>query len=61
MHLWHNISLHDPWWLVLLTLIPLIIWYRRRKGKPEVIAALDVPVLYRKVQDSWRVIAFRFV
>ncbi|MEP6794793.1 MAG: VWA domain-containing protein [Saprospiraceae bacterium] len=61
MHLWNNLSLHDPWWLLLLTLIPVIIWYRRRKGKPEVIAALDVPVLYEKVQDSWRVIAFRFL
>ncbi|HZV68863.1 MAG TPA: VWA domain-containing protein [Saprospiraceae bacterium] len=61
MHLWNDISLHDPWWLLLLLLIPLIIWHRLRKGKPDVIAALDVPVLYEKMPGSWKVIAYRFV
>ncbi|MEP6646407.1 MAG: VWA domain-containing protein [Saprospiraceae bacterium] len=61
MHLWHNILLHDPLWLLLLLLIPLIIWNRRRKAKPDTIIALDVPVLYEKMNDSWRVRLYRFV
>ncbi|MEO6133123.1 MAG: VWA domain-containing protein [Saprospiraceae bacterium] len=61
MHLWNNIVFHDPWWLLLLILIPVIIWERKRKGKPELIAALDTPVLSDKIHDSWRVKAHWFV
>lgn len=61
MHLWNNIVLHDPWWLLMLALIPLIILYRRRHANPDVIVAMDVPVLYGKVNDSWRVSVYRLV
>lgn len=61
MHLWNDISLHDPLWLLLMALVPLIIWYRWRKGKPEMKAALDVPVLSAKIPGTWRVRAFWFV
>src|SRR5689334_12596846 len=61
MHLWNDISLHDPLWLLLLILIPVIIWYRRRKGTPVVITALNVPVITGKIPDSWRVTLYRFI
>ncbi len=61
MHLWNDITLHDPLWLLLLILVPLIFLYRRRRGKPEVIAAVDVPSLSGKIPESWRVMVFRFV
>jgi len=61
MHLWNDISLHDPLWLLLLILVPLIIWYRRRRGKPEVMTVVDVPTLSGKIPESWRVMVFRFV
>ena len=61
MHLWNDISLHDPLWLLLLILVPLIIWFRRRKGNSQSITAVDIPILSGKIPESWRVMGFRFV
>ena len=61
MHLWNDISLHDPLWLLLLIPVAFVIWYRWNKGKREVVAALDLPVIEGNIPESWRVIAYRFV
>jgi Ca-activated chloride channel family protein len=61
MHLWHDISLHDPLWLLLLIPVAYVIWYRRRKGKPDVVTALDIPVLSGDVPPSWRVMVYKYV
>jgi Ca-activated chloride channel family protein len=61
MHLWNDIVLHDPWWLLLLALIPVIIWYRQQKRKPNKIVALDVPVIGANIPESWRVTLFKFI
>ncbi len=36
---WGNYTLHDPWWLLALALVPLLVWARGRRG----VAALVVP------------------
>ncbi len=46
--------MHDPWWLLLLGLIPLITWYRDRSKKIHASAALDIPIPLQKVPVSWR-------
>ena len=32
-----NYTLHDPWWLLALLLLPLLIWIRGRRGAPVLI------------------------
>jgi Ca-activated chloride channel family protein len=32
-----NYTLHDPWWLLALLLLPLLIWVRGRRGAPVLI------------------------
>jgi len=61
MKLWHNILLHDPWWLLLLGLIPLIIWWRARKRNPGELAAIDVPSLTQAKETTWRLKAYMLV
>ena len=61
MHLWNDISLNDPMWLLLLIPIAAAILIRRRKRRPEVVTALDVPVLAPTIPYSWRVKIFSLI
>ena len=61
MKLWDNIILHDPWWLLLLVLIPCIIWWRARSRKSTELAAIDIPFLVQKRQVSWRVRLYKLI
>lgn len=55
MGLLNNFNLHDPWWLLLLGLIPLVTWYRERRKKVDPSVALEMPVTLSKVPKNWRV------
>src|SRR5262249_8561011 len=35
-----NYTLHDPWWLLALLLLPLVQWVRVRRGAPGVVVPL---------------------
>jgi Ca-activated chloride channel family protein len=50
----NNFNLHDPWWLILLSLIPLVTWYRERMKKEKLPVALEMPVTIQKVPVTWR-------
>jgi len=32
-----NYTLHDPWWLLALLVLPLIMWVRGRRGAPVLV------------------------
>ena len=49
-----NLQMHDPWWLLLLGLIPLAIWLRRRRRATDEVSAIDMPFDARPVPVSWR-------
>ena len=34
---WGKYTLHDPWWLVALAIIPLVAWLRGRRGVPALV------------------------
>jgi Ca-activated chloride channel homolog len=34
---WGNYVLHDPWWLLALALVPLLVWLRGRRGVPALV------------------------
>lgn len=55
-----NLHLHDPWWLLLLGLIPLAIWYRKRKRQAEPMVAMDMPVSGTTLPVSWRTRLYRW-
>jgi len=61
MHLWRDITLHDPLWLLLLLLVPLLFFYRQWKRRHTPSIALDVPTLQEKIPGSWRVNLFRLI
>ena len=61
MKLWNNIILHDPWWLLFLAVIPLIIWWRTKQRKAHDLSAIDVPMLAKTRQVSWRVQLYRLI
>ena len=61
MKLWDNIILHDPWWLLMLALIPCVIWWRARKRKATDLVAIDVPFLAQKRQESLRVKLYKII
>src|SRR6187200_3192994 len=50
----NNFNLHDPWWLILLILIPLVTWCRERMKKEKLSVALEMPVTIQKVPVTWR-------
>ncbi|HJW29902.1 MAG TPA: VWA domain-containing protein, partial [Saprospiraceae bacterium] len=52
--MWNDFNIHDPWWLLLLGLIPLVTWYRERRKKEEPSIALEVPVALKEIPISWR-------
>ncbi len=61
MKVWHNILIHDPWLLVLLGLIPLLIWWRKqlRTQQPEM--AMEMPISVEAVSFSWRMRLYQFI
>src|SRR4249919_3121144 len=61
MGLWHNFNLHDPWWLLLLGLIPLVTWYRESRKKEKSPAALEMPVTLQNVPLTWRIRLHRWI
>jgi hypothetical protein len=40
---WNNISLHDPWWLMLLGFIPLVMWLRNKWMSQHGVTAINMP------------------
>jgi Ca-activated chloride channel family protein len=61
MKLWNNILLQDPWWLLLLGLIPLAIWWRKRQREKMEIHAIDVPGLVKTKTQTWRTLLYSMV
>lgn len=46
--------IHDPWWLLLLGLIPLLLWWRKHMRRQEPEVALEVPVETGKLPVTLR-------
>jgi Ca-activated chloride channel family protein len=61
MRLLNNIVLHDPWWLLLLGLIPLIIFWRQRRRRKEGFSAIDMPLGKTVIPKSWKMVLFSAV
>lgn len=61
MRLWNNILIHDPWWLLLLGLIPLAIWWRSRRRLQEGVSAIEMPLATVPLKKSWRMILYACV
>lgn len=54
MKLFNNLILHDPWWLLLLGLIPLLIWLRRTRRGKQGTNAIEMPLDVGAIKKSWR-------
>jgi Ca-activated chloride channel family protein len=61
MKLWNNVVLQDPWWLLLLVLIPLVILWRNKRRHVDGISAVDMPVSNVAVSKSWRMMMFSWI
>jgi Ca-activated chloride channel family protein len=61
MMLWNNVALHDPWWLLLLGLIPLTILYRRKRRAMHGISAINIPIEHGAVPTSWRIVLYKCI
>ena len=58
MKLFNNFILHDPWWLLLLGLIPLLIWLRRSRRNKHGTNAIEIPLGVGTFRKSWRMIMY---
>ncbi len=54
MQIWNNIILQAPWWLLLLGLIPLTMWWRRRQRAQFGEKVIEMPIAFHGVPGSWR-------
>ena len=61
MKLFNNFILHDPWWLLLLGLIPLLIWLRGTRRRKLGANAIEMPLGVGAIQKSWRMILYACV
>jgi len=61
MKLWSNVVLQDPWWLLLLVLIPLVMVWRHKRRQTDGISSVDVPLDTVSVSKSWRMMMFGWV
>jgi len=61
MKLFNNFILHDPWWLLLLGLIPLLIWLRGTRRRKLGTNAIEMPLGVGAIQKSWRMILYACV
>jgi Ca-activated chloride channel homolog len=61
MKVWHNLLIHDPWLLILLGLIPLLIWWRKRMRAKQPEIALAIPLSVQSVPSSWRMSLYKMV
>lgn len=58
MRLWNNVLIHDPWWLLLLGLIPLAIWWRSHRRLEQGVSAIEMPLTALPLKKSWRMILY---
>ena len=58
MRLWNNVIIHDPWWLLLLALIPLAIWWRARRRSQHGTSAIEMPLTALPLKKSWRIVLY---
>jgi len=59
---WNNISLHDPWWLMLLGFIPLVMWLRNKWISKHGVTAINMPgQTDKKTPLTWRVLIYKCV
>lgn len=58
MRLFNNLVMHDPLWLLLLALIPLLIWWRHRRRQNEGVISMDMPIEGFTVRKSWRLVLY---
>lgn len=58
MKLFNNFILHDPWWLLLLGLIPLLIWLRRSRRRKQGTNAIEMPLDVSTIGKSWRMLLY---
>ena len=61
LQLWGDILLRQPWWLLLWGLIPLVIWWRKRKRRDEHEVAINMPLAIHEAPVSWRTTIFKIV
>lgn len=61
MKLFNNFILHDPWWLLLLGLIPLLVWLRRSRRSKQGTYAIEMPLGVGTFRKSWRMILYSCV
>ena len=58
MRLWNNVIIHDPWWLLLLALIPLAIWWRAHLRQQHGTSAIEMPLTALPLKKSWRMVLY---
>lgn len=61
MRLWNNVLIHDPWWLLLLGLIPLAIWWRSHRRLEQGVSAIEMPLTALPLKKSWRMILYNCI
>ncbi len=54
MRIWHDVLLHDPWWLFLLGFIPVILWWRATRRKNEHAVSIEMQLPPERVPPTWR-------